>query len=136
MKISSRDVLKVKLLPVVACLALGVVARAQQPKPEELPQAPTPNPAVMTLAGDVTVEVTSAQLNLNQQLFNVPAYYLYRAAQKADDVASWTMLNQRGTVALNVGTQYLRAVADASEIDNARALLKADEVALSQATAS
>jgi outer membrane protein TolC len=212
----------VKLLPVVACLALGVVARAQQPKPEDLPQAPTPNPAVMTLAGDVTVEratpgalplsideaidlglkrnvgillqiqnqrsvhgqvqivknnllpsltavaktsaqqinlaalgfkpgkiaftanfptivkvdVTSAQMNLSQQLFNVPAYYLYRAAQKADDVASWSMLNQRGTVALNVGTQYLRAVADASEIDNARALLKADEVALNQATAS
>jgi outer membrane protein TolC len=224
MKISSRDALKVKLLPVVACLALGMVARAQQPKPEELPQAPTPNPAVMTLAGGVTVEratpgalplsideaidlglkrnigillqvqnqrsvhgqvqivknnllpsltavaktstqeinlaamgfkgeqlaniglvgfnpivkvdVTSAQMNLNQQLFNVPAYYLYRAAQKADDVASWSMLNQRGTVALNVGTQYLRAVADASEIDNAKALLKSDEVALNQATAS
>jgi outer membrane protein TolC len=225
MKISSCDALKVKLLPVVACLALAAGARAQQTKPEDLPQAPTPNPAVVKLAGDVVVEratpgalplsiddaiegglkrnvgillqiqnqrsvhgqvltvknnllpsmtavaktsaqqinlaalgfngntlaaagfqgyfnpivkvdVTSAQLNLNQQLFNVPAYYLYRAAQKADDVASWTMLNQRGTVALNVGTQYLRAVADASEIDNARALLKADEVALSQATAS
>jgi len=222
MKISPQDVLKVMLLPVVACLALGAVGRAQQPKPEELPQAPTPNPSVMTLAGDVTVEratpgtmplsideaidlglkrnlgillqvqnqrfvhgqvltvknnllpsltavaktsaqqvnlaalgfkpgkidftanfptivkvdVTSAQMNLSQQLFNVPAYYLYRAAQKADDVASWSMLNQRGTVALNVGTQYLRAVADASQIDNAKALLKADEVALNQATAS
>jgi len=216
--------LKVKLLPVVACLALGASVRAQQPKPEELPQAPTPNPAVMTLAGDVKVEratpgalplsideaidrglarnlgillqlqnqravhgqvrivkdnllpsltavaktstqqinlaalgfkgdqlaglgypnfnpivkvdVTSAQMNLSQQLFNAPAYYLYRAAQKADDVASWSTLNQRGTVALNVGTQYLRAVADASQIDNAKALLKADEVALNQATAS
>jgi len=222
MKISPQDVLKVMLLPVVACLALGAVGRAQQPKPEELPQAPTPNPSVMTLAGDVKVEratpgtmplsideaidlglkrnlgillqvqnqrlvhgqvltvknnllpsltavaktsaqqvnlaalgfkpgkidftanfptivkvdVTSAQMNLSQQLFNVPAYYLYRAAQKADDVASWSMLNQRGTVALNVGTQYLRAVADASQIDNAKALLKADEVALNQATAS
>ena len=39
-------------------------------------------------------------------------------------------------VALNVGTQYLRALADSSEIDNARALLKADEVALNQAVAS
>src|SRR6478752_1920085 len=56
MKISPPEVLKVKLLPVVACLALGIVARAQQPKPEDLPQAPTPNPAVMTLAGDVKVE--------------------------------------------------------------------------------
>jgi len=84
----------------------------------------------------VKVDVTSAELSLNQQLFNVPAYYLYRAAQRADDVASWTTLNQRGVVALNVGTQYLRALADSSEIDNARALLKADEVALNQAVAS
>jgi outer membrane protein TolC len=225
MKIDSRFFKKVKLLPAAAtCLAVAGAAWAQQPKPEELPQAPTPNPAVMQLAGGVTVEratpgalplsigdaielglkrnlgillqvqnqrlvhgqvltvknnllpsmtataktstqqinlaalgfnpqkvqvpgfgsfptivkvdVTQAQISLNQQLFNVPAYYLYRAAQKADDVASWTMLNQRGTVALNVGTQYLRAVADAAEIDNARALLKADEVALNQAVAS
>lgn len=84
----------------------------------------------------VKVDVTSAQINLSQQLFNVPAYYLYRAAQRADEVASWTALNQQGTVVLNVATQYLRSVADASEIDNARALLKADEVALNQATAS
>jgi outer membrane protein TolC len=212
----------VKLVPAVAvCLALSGAAVAQQ-KPEDLPQAPTPNPAVIQLAGGVTVEratpgamplsideaverglkhnlgillqiqnqrsihgqvltvknnllpsmtataktstqeinlaalgfkpgkieftanfptivkvdVTSAQINLNQQLFNVPAYYLYRAAQKADDVASWSRLNQEGTVTLNVGTQYLRAVADAGEIDNARALLKADEVALNQAVAS
>jgi outer membrane protein TolC len=84
----------------------------------------------------VKVDVTSAQLNLNQQLFNVPAYFLYRAAQRADDVASWTMLNERGTVALDVATQYLRAVADSAEIDNARSLLKADQVALDQAQAS
>jgi len=84
----------------------------------------------------VKVDVTSAQLNLNQQLFNVPAYFLYRAAQRADDVASWTMLNERGTVALDVATQYLRALADSAEIENARALLKADQVALNQAEAS
>lgn len=83
----------------------------------------------------VKVDVTSAQLNLSQQLFNVPAYFLYRAAQRADEVASWTTLNERGTVALNIGTQYLRAVADASEIENARALLRADQVALNQAVA-
>jgi outer membrane protein TolC len=84
----------------------------------------------------VKVDVTSAQLNVNQQLFNVPAYFLYRAAQRADDVASWTMLNERGTVALDVATRYLRALADSAEIDNARALLKADQVAFDQAKAS
>ena len=84
----------------------------------------------------VKVDVTSAQLNLDQQLFNVPAYYLYRAAQKSRAVASLTTLNDRGSVALEVGTQYLRALADASQIDNARALLKADQVAFEQARAS
>jgi len=84
----------------------------------------------------VKVDTTSAQLSLNQQLFNVPAYYMYRAAQKADEVASWSMLNERGAVALNVGSQYLLAVADAAQIENARSLLKADEVVLRQAQAS
>jgi outer membrane protein TolC len=93
-------------------------------------------PPGLSIPTIVKVDVTSAQLNLSQQLFNVPAYYLYRAAQRADDAASWTTLNERGNVALNIGTQYLRAVADASEVENARALLKADEVALQQATAS
>src|SRR5271154_6756060 len=75
-------------------------------------------------------------MSLNQQLFDVPAYYLYRAAQKADSVASLTTLNTRGGVALAVGTQYLLALADASLIEYARALQKADEVALQQAQAS
>lgn len=218
--------MRLNLLPAAAvCLATTAALYAQQPKPEELPPAPTPQPSAMRLAGGVAVEratpgalalsideaielglkhnlqiqlsianqklvhgevltvknnllpsmtaqaktstqeinlaamgfnpstisipgftgtfpsivkvdVTSAQLNVDQALFNVPAYFLYRAAQKADQIASWDMLNQRGTVALNVGTQYLRAVADAAEIENARALIKADEVALKQAVDS
>jgi outer membrane protein TolC len=84
----------------------------------------------------VKVDTTSAQLNVSQQLFNVPAYYLYRAAQKADRVANLTTLNQAGTVTLSVGSKYLQALADASEIENAKALLKSDEVALQQATDS
>ena len=82
------------------------------------------------------VNTTSAQMNLNQQLFNVPAYFLYRAAQKADNVASLSTLNQRGAVTLAVGTQYLLALADASQIENERALVKSNEVALQQAKAS
>lgn len=84
----------------------------------------------------VKVDTTGAQLNLDQQLFNVPAYYLYRAAQKADTVASMTTLNAEGTVVLQVGTQYLRALADASQIENAQALEKVDELVLHQATES
>lgn len=84
----------------------------------------------------VKVNIAAAQLSLQQQLFNVPAYYLYRAAQRSQDVATLTTLNARGSVALSVGTQYLRALADASQIENARALLKADQVAFEQARAS
>jgi len=82
----------------------------------------------------VKVDTTSAQLSVNQQLFNVPAYYLYRAAQKADRVASLTELNVEGGVVVGVGTQYLLALADASQIENAKALEKSGEVALRQAT--
>jgi outer membrane protein TolC len=84
----------------------------------------------------VKVQTTGAQMNLSQQLFNVPAYYLYRAAQKADSVANFTTLNERGGVVLAVGTQYLLALADNAQIENARALEQADEVVLHQAEAS
>jgi outer membrane protein TolC len=84
----------------------------------------------------VKVNTASAQLSLNQQLFNVPAYFLYRSAQKAAKAANFTTLNQLGGVTLGVGTQYLLALADASQIVNAQALEKADEVAYEQAKAS
>jgi outer membrane protein TolC len=84
----------------------------------------------------VKVDTTSAQLSLNQQLFNVPAYFLYRAAQKAASVASLGTLNTRGGVVTAVGSQYLAAIADAAQIANARALVKADDEVLRQATLS
>ncbi len=84
----------------------------------------------------VKVDTTGAQLNVSQQLFNVPAYFLYRSAQKAVEAASFATLNERGNVALTVASGYLRALADAAQITNAQALLKADEVVLRQATAS
>jgi outer membrane protein TolC len=92
------------------------------------------NPA--TFPTIVKVNTASAQLSMNQQLFNVPAYYLYRSAQKAADVAHLSTLNLLGGVTLGVGTQYLLALADESQIENAQALEKADEVAYEQAKAS
>jgi outer membrane protein TolC len=89
------------------------------------------NPA--TFPTIVKVNTASAQISMNQQLFNVPAYYLYRSAQKAANAASLSTLNVRGGVTLAVGTQYLLALADAAQIENARALEKADEVAYQQA---
>jgi len=83
----------------------------------------------------VKVDSTAAQLNLEQQLFNVPAYHLYRAAQKAANVAAYTTRDVDQAVMLAVGTQYLRTVADAAQIGNARALAAADQVAFEQARA-
>ncbi len=81
----------------------------------------------------VKVNTTAAQLNVNQQLFNVPAYFLYRAAKVAVSSSNLTTLNSRGNVALSVGTTYLQVIADAAQIANERSLVKVDEVALQQA---
>lgn len=81
----------------------------------------------------VKVNTTAAQLNVNQQLFNVPAYYLYRAAKSAVSGSTFTTLNARGDVALSVGTAYLQVIADAAQVENERSLVKVDEVALGQA---
>jgi outer membrane protein TolC len=89
-----------------------------------------------SIAEIVKVNTASAQMSLDQQLFNAPAYFLYRSAQKAQKVADLSELNLLGGVTLEVGTQYLLALADASQIENARALEKADEVAYQQAKAS
>lgn len=84
-------------------------------------------------ASIVKVDTTAAQLNVSQQLFNVPAYFLYRAAKTAVASSNLTTLNARGDVALAVGTTYLQVIADAAQIENERSLVKVDEVALSQA---
>ena len=81
----------------------------------------------------VKVDTTSAQLNVNQQLFNLPAFFLYKAAKSAVSSSNLTTLNARGDVALAVGTTYLQVIADAAQIENERSLVKADEVALGQA---
>jgi outer membrane protein TolC len=84
----------------------------------------------------VKVNTASAQISMNQQLFNIPAYYLYRSAQKSATAANLSTLNLRGGVTLAVGTQYLLALADAAQIENAKALEKADQEAYRQAKAS
>ena len=84
----------------------------------------------------VKVDVTSLEFTMSQQLFNVPAYYLFRAAQRAQRGAELTTLNAEGGVVLAVGTYYLRALSDTSQIENARALEKADREVLRVATES
>jgi outer membrane protein TolC len=94
------------------------------------------NLPVGTFSEIVKVNVTSAQVNVNQALFNLPAYEFYRAARKAELVAQLNTKLGRGNVALNVGTQYLQCLADRSQIANAIALEKSDVEAFRQATLS
>jgi outer membrane protein TolC len=83
----------------------------------------------------VKVDVTSAQLNVSQYVFNVPAYELLRGAQKLTDVAGLISANDRDTIALNTGTQYLLVLADAAQLGNDRGLLRQDEEEVRRSTA-
>ena len=81
----------------------------------------------------VKVNVTSAQLSLNQQIFNVPAYYLYKASKSASSAAEFSTYEARESIALSAGAQYLKVLADTAQINNARAQVESDEVAFRQA---
>lgn len=81
------------------------------------------------------VDVTSAQLNVDQSLFSLAAYDLWRGAKVYEKAAYYNTQSSRGLVVLNVGTTYLQAIAASSQLDYARELLKADEVLLKQAVA-
>jgi outer membrane protein TolC len=84
----------------------------------------------------VKVDTTSAQLSADQVLFNLPDFFLYAAAKKAENVVTLNLLNTRGGVVLAVGTQYLAALADQAQIANAQALVDADQEQLREATLS
>ena len=84
----------------------------------------------------VKVNTTNAQMSLSQQVFNVPAYLLFRSAQKAAEAANWATLSARGGVVLNVGGYYLRILADEATIRNSQALVKQDELVYEHARAS
>jgi outer membrane protein TolC len=83
----------------------------------------------------VKVDVTQALLNVNQQLFNAPAYELYRGARDEAQVVNLNVLAGRGDLVLAVGTAYLKVLADQSNVSNAEALERASKTLFDQATA-
>ena len=87
-----------------------------------------------TISTIVKVDTTSAQIGADQALFNLPDLYLYTAAKKAATVVAMNTLNVRGGVVQAVCAQYLAALADNAQIDNAQALVAADRELLRQAT--
>ncbi len=83
-------------------------------------------PAGLTLPTIVKVNTTSARMNLNQQLFNLPAYEIYKASKVTAEISKWNTLSDRGQIVQNVAGQYLRVLADTASITNAQSQLVAD----------
>jgi outer membrane protein TolC len=79
------------------------------------------------------VDMTNAQVNLSQALFNWAGYDVWRAAQAEQKAAYYNAESSRGLVVLNVGDTYLQALAAKSQADYARALLNTDQTLLSEA---
>jgi outer membrane protein TolC len=83
----------------------------------------------------VKVNVTDAMVNYSQTLFSLSNIDLYRAAKANERAAYFSRQSSRGLVVLNVGNSYLQALALGAQVDNAKALLQADQVLLDQAVA-
>jgi outer membrane protein TolC len=83
----------------------------------------------------VKVNVTDAMVNYSQTLFSLSNIDRYRAAKANVVAAYYTRQSARGLVVLTIGDSYLQALASGSQVDNAKALLEADRVLLSQAVA-
>jgi outer membrane protein TolC len=92
-------------------------------------------PPGVTFDTIVKVQTTSAQMNLNQQLFNLPAFEVYRAARATADSAKWNALLDRGTIVHDIASQYLRVLSDTATINNAESQLASDRELERQALA-
>ena len=81
-------------------------------------------------------DLTQGQINFNQTLFSGPVIAAWKAAGAAERAAYFAKMSARGEVVQQVATAYLRAIAAASNVDNASALEAADQVLLDQAHAA
>ncbi|KAA6457529.1 TolC family protein [Acidobacteria bacterium AB60] len=77
--------------------------------------------------------LTEGQLRFNQILFSGPVIAGWRAAGAATRAAHFSTTRARGEVVQQVATAYLRAIAAASEVDNAKAQEQADLVQFNNA---
>ncbi len=78
-------------------------------------------------------DLTQGQLTFSQTLFSGVVIAGWKAAGAAERSAYFSKMSARGEVVQQVATAYLRAIADASQVDNATALEKTDELALQHA---
>ncbi len=94
-----------------------------------------PDLNLATFSTVVKVNVTDAMVNYSQTLFSLPTIDRYRAAKASEQAAFFSKQSSRGLVVLTVGNAYLQALALGAQVDNAKALLQADQVLLNQAVA-
>jgi outer membrane protein TolC len=75
-------------------------------------------------------ELTEGQIHFDQMLFSGPVFAGFQAARAGEKAAHFAKMTARGEVVQQVATAYLHAIADSSEVDNAKALEAADQVQL------
>jgi outer membrane protein TolC len=79
------------------------------------------------------VNTRIGQVNLSQALFTWSGWDAWRAGKANERAAYYSAQSSRGLVVLNVGTMYLKAIADSAQVDYAQSLLKTDQTLLYQA---
>jgi outer membrane protein TolC len=94
-----------------------------------------PNLNFSSFPSVVKVNTTDAMVNYSQTLFSLANIDRYRAAKENVVAAYFSKQSSRGLVVLTVGNAYLQALALGAQVDNALALLQADQVLLNQAVA-
>ena len=72
--------------------------------------------------------LTDGQIHYNQILFSGPVIAGWKAAGAAERAAYFNRMSARGEVIQRVATAYLRAIADESEVANAKALVAQAQV--------
>ena len=83
-------------------------------------------PPGVTISTIVKYDTTGAQLNVSQQLFNLPAYEVYKASKSVADVAKWQLYLDRGDVVQKVAAQYIKILSDTASIENAKSQVASD----------
>lgn len=68
-------------------------------------------------------DLTEGQLHYNEILFSGPVIAGFKAADAAERAAYFAKMTARGEVVQQVAVEYLRALADESNVENARALV-------------
>ncbi len=82
----------------------------------------------------IKVDITQAQISADQDLFDLPAYELYKGAKRETEVVDLDALTSRGDLVLSVGSAYLQVLADQTNLSNAQAQERAANTVFDQAS--